>query len=641
MSFLDRIGGSENRDVPHLWLAAIALGSILTQGYLDIGSFNQGVQIGLIRYLAGDPAFQSDPVVQAFAGTYATFFFPAIAWLTHYISLPTIFFGLFLICRLATAWLAYTLAVAVWGDRLTGLLTSILLTIYTPVFAVDAISFPATDHALLAQVLVLGSLTLCAQGRIIPGVAVIGLTFNIHALHAIHALGIVSGAIVLGRGRKDWRGLALGIAAALVCMSPTVVWMLHANHPLGEAPADYVELIRSWFPLHFWPSSWGAADWASFLFPALAAWPIWRLASPTLDNGLIPRIALLSLIAGAVAGIATELHPEPLILRAHPMRVSWLMGLAGLPLLARASVSLLRYRDADVTPMRRVAVVLGSLLLLGIVLVPMIRYVYWLALVPALWMFVITRRRGLTFLTAGWIGVPLMAALGGGYLAVSFAVVRSYVDPSAPDLTNVSYFLLLMAGVFIILAISATARAWLIPNRPVAPRALAAFRWTAACLGGLSVLISLLLITYPQISGSYRQWYDVQRWLARNAPMSAKVIVPFNSSGIRAYSNQIPVLDVQEGDLLVHNPEYASVYRNKLNAFGWKYDRANGLLGIAWRAREFDRSLTPERAIQLGDRFGAKLAVRASCQPEWPFTELYRNPGYVVYRLPVGSAAHP
>ena len=97
MSFLDRINGPDSHTVPPLWLGAIALGSIFTQGYLAIGSFNQGVQIPLIRYLAGDPAFQADPVVRIFAEAYTTVFFPAIAWLSHGIPLWVLFFGLFLI----------------------------------------------------------------------------------------------------------------------------------------------------------------------------------------------------------------------------------------------------------------------------------------------------------------------------------------------------------------------------------------------------------------------------------------------------------------------------------------------------------------------------------------------------------------
>jgi hypothetical protein len=116
--------------------------------------------------------------------------------------------------------------------------------------------------------------------------------------------------------------------------------------------------------------------------------------------------------------------------------------------------------------------------------------------------------------------------------------------------------------------------------------------------------------------------------------MSAKVMVPLASSGVRAYSNQIPVFDLQEGNLIVHNPSYSAVYREKAAAFGWEGKPLYGLLGHNWRARRADLSLTPGKAIRLGKRFGADLAVRATSYPEWPFPELYRNSDYVIYRLP-------
>jgi hypothetical protein len=593
----------------------------------------------LIRYLAGDPAFLADPVMQAYAETYTTVFFHPIAWLSHWVSIPTLFFLVFVACQLGIVWLAYRLGMALWNDRTTGLACAAILAISTRVFALDIVSFHALDHRSLTQVMILGSLVLAARGRLIASLAMIGLTFNVHALHAIHALGILVAASLIGRERPSAATLSKGIGAALICMSPTVVWMLLKTAPLGEVDVDYARIIYSWGPLHFLPTSWGPGDWMMLLFPILAAWPVWKLVQPIRDGGLVARFALLALVAGVVGGVLTELLSAPLLFRAHPMRASWLMGVAGLPLLARVMVVLLRPRAEADDRVRRVGRSLGVFLVAAMAMPAGLGYVVWLALAPALTAFVLARDGRLSMRTAGWIGVSGAAAISLTAIGVTDVFTTAYASAlDAKALKGLDLILVLTSGLML-LCVLVLARAWLGAESPPGRGQMRAFRWLLAGFVGLFLALGMGLRILDQVNGEPYQWYDIQRWMAANLPVSDKVIVPLSKPGIRAFSNQIPVFDLQEGNLILHNASYAKTFADKAAAFGWTGERIYGLLGANWRAFRFEEGLTAEHVRRLGAEYGASVAVRSVQNRPWPLPELYRNELFVVYDLAAGGGS--
>src|SRR5262249_34279829 len=156
---------------------------------------------------------------------------------------------------------SFLLGRTLWRDDRTALLTAALLSAQTLTFADDVVSDVYLTHGALAQCMILGSLVLLAQGRIVAAFVVAGLLFNVHAMHSTHLLPVLGLAVLLSARRRQ-RQLQLTIAsvAAVLAMAPTVAWM-HASGTLGgPVPDGYAAFIHGWFPTHFWMSSWSVID---------------------------------------------------------------------------------------------------------------------------------------------------------------------------------------------------------------------------------------------------------------------------------------------------------------------------------------------------------------------------------------------
>jgi hypothetical protein len=225
-----------------------------------------------------------------------------------------------------------------------------------------------------------------------------------------------------------------------------------------------------------------------------------------------------------------------------------------------------------------------------------------------------------------------MAAVIVTVLAISWTFARAHTIDAEHQLgwTAVLAFWAGLSGT----ALAILARAWLLPDRPPTARTRRVLRWGLVSLAGVLLLLNGLTVAWLQTLGPVRQWYETQRWLADHLPIGAKVLTPLSHPGVRAYSNQIPVFDLHaEGSLMVHHPARAASFRQKQLEFGYEGEQARGNLGLERMIDRLDRGLSVQKARELGRKYGAEVAVRSTDHPEWPLPEVYRNEGFVVYRL--------
>ena len=83
---------------------------------------------------------------------------------------------------------------------------------------------------------------------------------------------------------------------------------------------------------------------------------------------------------------------------------------------------------------------------------------------------------------------------------------------------------------------------------------------------------------------------------------------------------------------MLHDPQYANVFLEKLKIYGWKPAERRGytfLRGLD----EFDSMLSVEDARRIGAATGAGYAIRNAHHPPWPLRELFHNDGFVVHDL--------
>lgn len=618
-------------------LTLIIILSILTQGY-HVGPINHGFQLALIRRFAGETAFENDAFLTAMTRTYTTAFFPAVGLLARYVNLELLLFLLFVVFRAGSVWLAFNLGKTVFGDVRTGIVTAAITSVHVLTFAMDIVSDNYLTHGALAQVMTLAALLLLAKGRPVLAFALAGALFNFHAMHATHLVAVMGVALLLGSDRRRaLQPILISVPVVVILCLPTIYWMWRESVLGAPVPPGYIDAIRGWFPTHFWPTTWSVTDWISFLFPALAVWPLWVIAKSPRDGGITGRVATVALAGAVLGGIVTELLPSPFVIRLHPMRLSWLMTLAGAPYLANASLELLRARGS--TRFARFGFVLGSLLLLVAAMPMAYRYDYAIVLIPACYGVAFEiKRHGDLESGADRIGrgaTPMIAAS----LAVAIAVpaILTMVSMRAfgikLELASPAFRFLLIEGSVGVFAVLSLALTWVRRNEgPNPARARVRFLRGVGAVAAIHLALNGLVMAEMGGRGALKRWRDVQEWCRDHLERGEPLLVPLTQIGLRAFSNQTPAVDFQEGDVIFHQPEYLETFLGKLRLYGWKPGRLVGFEFIS-KLDALEEALSKEQLAEVGRKLGARTAVRRSREPPLDLPILFSNDEFVVYRL--------
>jgi hypothetical protein len=600
-------------------LALIAALSILTQGYL-VGPINHGFQLALIRQFAGETAFRDDAFLQAMARTYTTFFFPALGMLAKAIPLSAVLFVLFVVFRALSVWLCYELALALFRDTKTALISAAISSVHLLTFAMDIVSENYLTHGAPAQVLSLAALLMLARGRIVWAFALAGLMFDVHGMHATHLIMAMGLAVISTRSGPDRRralkALLIAAPVTIILASPAIVWMVKDGVLGAPIPDGYVEAVKSWFPTHFWPSTWSLPDWIAFFFPALAAWPLSRLAGPAEDGERIRRVIICSFLIALVGGLLTEIHPTPFLLRLHPLRLSFFVCLAGAPYFARASVELLGADRERFQDRARTAFVLGAFILVGAAIPLAYRWEYLLLFVPAL--FGVVLQRG---------------AMGAwGSVALSIAIPIALVLQSEKmEIDAALRFMLVEAGFGIVASLSIL-RGWLKREQQASERERKLIARTAIALVAGHLLLNGLLIAHYGYKGGIKRWREVQEWCGSHLEPGERVLVPLTQIGLRAFSEQVPAVDFQEGDALFHQPSYLGTFLGKLRVYGWTPSELKGYEFIS-KLDALDDALAAADLDRIGQELDARVLIRRSRNPRLDLLVLFENEDFVVYAL--------
>ena len=620
---------------PLLWILLIAAASIASQGYL-VGGGNQALQLPLIRYFAGDPAFAQDPLVRDLARTYTSVFYPLLGYAARLVPLPWLLFLAFVLLRVGTLYCGYRLSLALWRDGYAALWTAAALSLQTFNFASapgQAISDVFLNHGGLAQVMALAALWLLATGRTVIALGMAGLMFNVHSLHSVHLMAAMGLAVLTASlNRRALFTLIAGYGVAAVLLSPTVYWMFRVGVMGRPDPAGYADSLRGWVPTHYWLSAWTPADWILFLVPWLSAVPLARLVGQPRDGGVVARTAVVSLICAAAGGLLSEFWESGPLLRLHPLRWTWVTLLAGIPFFARAAVQLVRRLERPDLPWSRVGGALGTMMLMALGVGVAYRSAFLLTLVPAMWLMARAPEDARPATRAEFALVAALPVLALLMPAIMALTVEDDIWAMLGG-RDVMRRVLIAEGLVGGFAVAIIVAAWVQRQAtPYTSRGRRALLRAAIVVAGVHLAARGLVVAQVQHRGMVRRWQEVQEWCATHLPRGARVVVPLDAPGLRAFSNQVPVVDFLEGAVLIHTPRYLPEYHGKLALFGYTPFQgtfADNLRNLA----KLDEALTEERVQEIAQRTGALVAVRRSQYPAWRLPEVFRNERFVVYRL--------
>jgi hypothetical protein len=333
-----------SRWIAAVYVSALTALSLWLYGY-EVGMHNHAIQLPLVLHRL-DPGLYPGDTFVATLDRYTTFAWTWVAMLARHVALGHVLLVGHVAVQLALYALVFGLTAAVAPSSRPA-----------PFLAAWAFLWCGTDvggeglhwfyfsHTQVGFALGLAGIWCWLRGRRLVAFGCAGFLFELHAMQALYVL-LVLVALELHdawRGRIGWRALARRALAPVLIFgalaAPAVLWV--ARIESGAASARLPELLRTFFPRHFFASAFEARDWVPLvwqgLVAALGGAALWRTL-----GGQRAAVAAATIVAFmAVAGALVELAPHPTLLKLHVFRVSAYFAVLALVLgagaIARAS----------------------------------------------------------------------------------------------------------------------------------------------------------------------------------------------------------------------------------------------------------------------------------------------------------------
>ncbi|MDD5628502.1 MAG: hypothetical protein PHU21_05530 [Elusimicrobia bacterium] len=574
---------------PGLTVLSAFLLNLLLYGY-SFGSDPHVVQVVPLIGRLKDPGFYpADPYLEAMR------WFPSLyprlmAFLSGPVDLERLHLLLYLPVRLFWFAAVYRTAAAMFPGRRTAVLACLLAAVspltnvLTPLGEEPMIK-SSLYHTTLAAPCLLLSMAWFLEGRGAPAFGLLAAGCALNGLAAGHVALMFLAATLWSPPGRVWRGW---LTFALL-MLPWLWWQGAHRPPGAWGDRQTVEILRLWYPGHYFPSLWSAAKWSDILTKVpLLLGLVWS-ALPRCKPSRSLRAFLAAVAAMALAAwFFGEVLPVPAVVLAQLFRGDAVFCVLALVCAADRIAAALD--EPGLVPLA-----LGALTVACLARVGPSPYPLCVLLLLVLRRPVWTRRGA----AAG-----LLCCLGN----ILISPVQLWWNLSM----GLLFALILAPG--------------------AAPGAGAGPPARRACVALVLGLLPLapwlghrLRLVRAHDAGAARQaqWRLVQEWARAETPSGAVFFVPADSQGFRVFSRRSPVTEWTDACAVHWDP-----------AFGAEWLRR---IADSMRAE----SLPPGAELsRLAGRYGAGYLIAPSARA-FPGAALYSNPGFSVYRIAASGANGP
>lgn len=314
-----------SRWIAAVYATALTALSLWLYGY-EVGLHNHAIQVPLVLHRL-DPGLYPGDTFVATLDRYTTFAWTWVASLARHVPLERVLLVGHVAVQLALYAVVFGLTAAVVPTARAApfLAAWAFLWCGTDVGG-EALHWFYFSHTQVGFALGLVGIWCWLRGLRLVAFGCAGLLFEVHALQALYVL-LVLVALELHdawRGRIGWQALARRALAPVLIFgalaAPAVLWV--ARIESGAASPRLPELLRTFFPRHFYASSFEARDWIPLvwqgLVAALGGAALWQTV-----GGRRAAVAAATVAAFmAVAGIVVEVAPHPALLKLHVFRAS-------------------------------------------------------------------------------------------------------------------------------------------------------------------------------------------------------------------------------------------------------------------------------------------------------------------------------
>ncbi len=225
----------------HALFFGAAVFTIVFIGY-HFGTFDQAIHIPFLKKYVDPTLFPNDPFFELRNQHYSFFWFFFQPFYRFGILEP-VMFVVYLFAVHLTFWALWTLALQLFGNARSALLTVIAFCIPHIGFA----GFPIFEFSLLNRTFVLPFLLwgiiLFLRGRYLWAFALIGAMYNLHVVSVNFVIAMFLFDGVLEFKRIGWKNIVFGLGLFVVCALPVLIWKFTTSHADLTPRPDWFEII--------------------------------------------------------------------------------------------------------------------------------------------------------------------------------------------------------------------------------------------------------------------------------------------------------------------------------------------------------------------------------------------------------------
>jgi Domain of unknown function (DUF6798) len=251
------------------WIALFCTSiGLLCYGYSYSGEANISQYLPYIISLqnAHGGLFGADRFLESFS-SFPSIYPNLMAWLSGFANLETLHLILYLILRFFATFLVYEIANEIFKDKTVSAVSCLLFAI-SPVtnsfclMGEDPIMKTALYHTSFAGPFALLSVLLFLREKYAPSMIIAGGLFFINGLVGIFLTGIYC---VYSYDKLKHKKLAFGWLSFGVIFCFWLAWYSHLARPFGSSGYDITDILRIWYPGHYFPFLWSKEKWIKIL----------------------------------------------------------------------------------------------------------------------------------------------------------------------------------------------------------------------------------------------------------------------------------------------------------------------------------------------------------------------------------------
>ncbi len=316
------------RAAPWAWAVGIplfVLGEMLLFGH-RVGLHNHAIQLPYLFWLNDPTLYPGDRLMESMRD-YFSYFWLGMAWLTRWLPLEPAFLAIHLLTLAGRYGALWCMARVVAPGRTVApwIVCWLHLFAETPIGR-EQLHWFYVAHTSVASMLGLWVLYFTFRRWWWAAFALAGLIFNLHAMQAAYLAMMLAAAWLwteranLGSAKTLLRGAAMGVVF-LLAASPGLAWMLRSGAASSGA-TGLGELLRSFFPGHFFPSAFTMGNWIALAGYVAMLAIAWRGLARSKETGIGAAQGLALLAFWLLAGIAIEYWEPDFLLKLHVYRSS-------------------------------------------------------------------------------------------------------------------------------------------------------------------------------------------------------------------------------------------------------------------------------------------------------------------------------